>query len=79
MSDSLTDGSIVCVIHVFDDYILQYLGFDLGRSLPTPRVTRVLDNFIDFHGKPKLIDICNGPGYAGNHMLLWAKDKKIEL
>ena len=43
MSDSLMDGSKVRVLNVIDDYNRQYLGFDLGRSLPAPRVTRVLD------------------------------------
>ena len=57
MSDSLMDGSKVRVLNVIDDYNRQYLGFDLGRSLPAPRVTRALDDFIDFHGKPKRIRI----------------------
>lgn len=77
MNDGLMDGSMVCVLNVSDDYNRQYLGFDLGRSLPAPRVTRALDDFIDFHGK--LIPIYNGPEYAGHHMLPWANDKKIEL
>jgi putative transposase len=38
MSDSLMDGSKVRVLNVIDDYNRQYLGFDIGRSLPAPRV-----------------------------------------
>ena len=79
MSDSLMDGSKVRVLNVIDDYNRQYLGFDLGRSLPAPRVTRALDDFIDFHGKPKRIRIDNGPEYTSHHMQLWAKEKEIEL
>jgi len=79
MSDSLMDGSKVRVLNVIDDYNRQHLGFDIGRSLPAPRVTRALDDFIDFHGKPKRIRIDNGPEYTSHHMQLWAKDKEIEL
>jgi putative transposase len=52
MSYSLMDGSKVRILNVIDDYNRQYLGFDIGRSLPAPRVTRALDDFIDFHGSP---------------------------
>jgi putative transposase len=77
MSDSLMDGSKVRVLNGIDDYNRQYLRFDLGRSLPAQRVTRALDDFIDFHGKPIPID--NGPEYTIHHMQLWAKKQEIEL
>jgi putative transposase len=64
---------------VIDDYNRQYLGFDLWRSLPAPSVTRALDDFIDFHGKPKRIRIDNGPEYTSHYMQLWAKEHEIEL
>ena len=79
MSEILMDGSKVRVLNVIDDYNRQYLGFDLGRSLPASRVTRALDDFIDFHGKPKRIRIDNGPEYTSHHMQLWAKEQEIEL
>ncbi len=39
MSEILMDGSKVRVLNVIDETNRQYLGFDLGRSLPAPRVT----------------------------------------
>ncbi|MBM3454339.1 MAG: transposase family protein [Bacteroidetes bacterium] len=79
MSDSLMDGSKLRVHNVIDDYNRQYLGFDLSRLLPAPRVTRALDDFIDTHGKPNRIRIDNGPEYTSHHMQLWAKEQEIEL
>jgi putative transposase len=79
MSDSLMDGSKVRILNVIDDYNRQYLGFDVGRSLPAPRVTRALENFMDYHGKPKCIRIDNGPEYTSHHMHLWAREHQIEL
>ena len=38
-----------------------------------------MDDFIDFHGKPKRIRIDNGPEYTSHHMQLWAKERGIEL
>jgi putative transposase len=79
MSNSLMDGGKVRVLNVIDDYNRQYLGFDIGRSLAAPRVTHALDDFIDFHGKPKCIRIANGPEYTSHHMQLWAQEHQIEL
>ncbi len=79
MSESIMDGSKVRVLNVIDDYNLQYFGLDIGKSLPAPRVTCALDDFIDFQGKPKRIGIDNGPEYTSHHMQLWAKDKEIEM
>jgi putative transposase len=79
MSDSLMDGSKVRVLNVIDDYNRQYLGFDIGRSLPAPRVTRALDEIIDFHGKPNRIRVDNGSEYTSHHMPLWTKERGIEL
>jgi putative transposase len=77
MSDSLMDGSKLRVLNVIDDYNRQYLGFDIGRSLPAPRVTRALDEIIDFHGKPNRIRVDNGSEYTSHHMQLWAKERGI--
>ena len=79
MSYSLMDGSKLRVLNVIVEFKRQYLGFDIGRSLPSQRVKRALDNFIDFHGKPKRIRIDYGPEFTSHHMQLSAKDKEIEL
>lgn len=79
MSDSLMNGNKVRVLNVIDDYNREYLGYDVARSLPSQRVTRDLDNLIDYHGKPSSIRIDNGPEYRSHHMQQWAKDNDIKL
>ena len=79
MSDSLMDGVKVRDLNVIDDYNNQYLGFDLGRSVPGSRVTRALNDVIDFLSKPKRIPIDNGLEYTSCHMKLRAQEKDIEL
>lgn len=63
MSDSLISGGKVRVLKVLEDYNREYLGHDVARSLPAERVTRTLDDLIDFYGKPRRIRIDNGPEY----------------
>jgi len=51
ISDSLMEGSKARILNVIDYFNRQYLGFDIGRSLPAPRVTRALD---DFHAQTQI-------------------------
>lgn len=79
MSDSLLNGSKIRILNVVDDYNREYLGYDIARSLPAERVTRTLDDLIDFHGKPRRIRIDNGPEYRSHKLALWAQENAIEL
>ena len=79
MSDSLLNGSKIRILNVVDDDNREYLGYDIARSLPAERVTRTLDDLIDFHGKPRRIRIDNGPEYRSHKLALWAKENAIEL
>ena len=79
MSDSLMSGGKVRVLNVLEDYNREYLGYDVARSLPAERVTRTLDDLIDFYGKPRRIRIDNGPEYRSHTLALWAQKHKIKL
>ena len=79
MSDSLINGGKVRVLNVLEDYNREYLGNDVARSLPAERVTRTLDDLIDFYGKPRRIRIDNGPEYRSHALALWAQRNKIKL
>lgn len=46
-------GNMVRVINVIDDYNLQYIDFDIRRSLPAAWVTREMNELNDFHDKSK--------------------------
>jgi putative transposase len=49
MNDGVMVGIKVRILNVIDDYNRRYLGFEAGRSWPAPRVTRALENFMDYH------------------------------
>jgi putative transposase len=48
-------------------------------SLPAARVTRALDQIIEWRGKPKAIRLDNGPEYIGHVLKDWADHHEIGL
>src|SRR5699024_11788983 len=51
----------------------------LPISLPSERVTRVLDQIIEWRGKPACLRCDNGPEYISKILLEWAAKRHITL
>jgi putative transposase len=79
MSDSLTDGRWFCTLNILDDFNREALWIEVDTSLPAERVIRVLENLIDWRGKPRSIRMDNGPELISHRLETWAKEKQIEL
>lgn len=79
MSDSLTDGRSLRTFNVIDDYNRECLGIEVDLSLPALRVIRVLEQIIEWRGKPAAIRCDNGPEYIGAALVHWANKKHITL
>ncbi|MEO0476891.1 MAG: DDE-type integrase/transposase/recombinase [Planctomycetota bacterium] len=52
MSDSLTDGRWYRTLNVIDDFNREGLAIEVDHSLPSKRVTRVLDQVAEERGYP---------------------------
>ena len=63
MSDALNDGRKFRTFNVLDDYNREGLGVEVDFSLPATRVTRALDQIIEWRGKPYALRNDNGPEY----------------
>ena len=61
MSDTLIDGRAIRTFNVIDDYNRQALTIEVDFSLPSERITRVLDQLIEWRGKPIAIRLDNAP------------------
>jgi putative transposase len=61
MADRLEDGRAFRLLNVLDDFNREGLGIEVDCSLPAERVTRSLNNIIEWRGKPKTIRVDNGP------------------
>jgi len=78
MSDVLEDGRKVRTLNVIDDYNRECLSIEVGISICSDRVTRVLDQLIELRGKPLQIRTDNGPEYTSNNYSLWCQDRGIK-
>ena len=79
MHDQLEDGRCFRLLNVIDDFNREGLAIEVDFSLPAVRVARVLDQIIEWRGKPKQIRCDNGPEYISGLLGAWAENKGIEL
>jgi len=79
MHDQLADGRTFRLFNVIDDYNREGLGIEVDLSLPSLRVTRALDQIIEWRGKPSRIRCDNGPEYISQTLADWADQQGIRL
>ena len=79
MHDQLADGRSFRLLNVLDDFNREGLGIEADFSLPAQRVTRVLDQIIEWRGKPRAIRCDNGPEYISGHLAEWAQKRRIAI
>ncbi|CAM5792096.1 IS3 family transposase ISAeme6 [Castellaniella caeni] len=79
MHDQLSDGRSIRLFNVVDDFNREGLGIEVDFSLPAERVTRALDQIIEWRGQPRCIRCDNGPEYIGKVLLDWAAKRRITL
>ena len=79
MHDSLEDGRAYRLFNVIDDFNREGLSIEVDFSLPAERVIRVLDQVIEWRGKPLALRCDNGPEYVSAAMATWAAKQGIRL
>jgi putative transposase len=79
MHDQLADSRKIRLLNVIDDFNRQALAIEVDLSLPAQRVVRVLNQIIQWRGKPKAIRCDNGAEYTGHVMQQWAEQQGIAL
>lgn len=79
MHDQLSNGRPFRLFNVIDDFNREALGMEIDFSLPAERVTRALDQVIEWRGKLLRIRCDNGPEYISHTMKRWAFKHQIEL
>lgn len=55
MQDALGNGQSFRTCNVLDDYNREGLGIEVDFGLPSERITRCLDQIIEWRGQPKII------------------------
>ncbi len=79
MSDSLSNGRTFRTLNVLDDFSREALWIEVDTSLPAERVVRVLEQLLDWRGKPVSIRMDNGPELISQCLENWAREKNIAL
>ena len=79
MHDQLSDGRSYRSLNVIDDFNRELLCAEIDCSLPTARVTRALDQVMEWRGQPSVIRSDNGPEYISQEMKEWAQRRGIAL
>lgn len=79
MHDALADGRTYRLLNVIDDFNREGLGIEVDLSLPAERVIRMLDQIIEWRGKPAAIRCDNGPEYVSGALSSWAARHGIRV
>lgn len=84
MHDQLSDGRSYRLLNVIDDYRREGLAIEAGLSLPALRVTRTLNQLLEWRNKPLAIrcltqQCCSGPEFISHEFVNWAKLHDIRI
>jgi len=79
MHDQLSDGRTIRLFNVLDDFNREGLGIEVDFSLPALRVTRALDQIIEWRGKPNRLRCDNGPEFISHVLKRWTDKHGIDL
>jgi putative transposase len=79
MHDTLENGQKIRTFNVLDDYNREGLGVDVDFSLPSERITRSLDQIIEWRGKPQAIRCDNGSEMRSAVFQTWAQQRRIRV
>ena len=67
----LVSGRKIRTFNVIDAFSRQCIGIEIGFSMPSVQVTRILDQWIEIHGRPDSIRSDNGPEFISKHFTKW--------
>jgi putative transposase len=79
MADTLADGRTFRTLNIVDDFTREALAIEVGRSIPGPRVVRVLERITKARGLPRAIVLDNGPEFTSRVLDQWAYRCGVEL
>lgn len=79
MHDALYCGRRFRTLNVIDEANRECLTIEIGTSIPSARLIRVLSRLIDCYGTPDAIRLDNGPELVSQMFTEWAAAKSIAI
>lgn len=78
LSDVLSDGRVIRVIVIMDEYSREALRVEAGISFPANRVCRALDKIAEVRGGyPKCLCSDNGPEFLSKAIEIWCEAHNV--
>ena len=78
MHDALMSGRALRTFNVIDESNREGLGIEVGTSIPSARIIRVLERLIDLYGKPGALRTDNGPEFTSTLFQDWCQQHGIQ-
>jgi putative transposase len=79
MHDALYGGRRFRTLNVLDEGNHQGLAIDVGTSIPSARVVRLMEQLIEVYGRPAAVRVDNGPELTAQTFVEWCERQAIEL
>lgn len=79
MHDTFYGGRRFRTLNVIDEVNRECLAIEIGTSIPSTRVVRVMEQQIDLHGRPSSVRLDNDPELTAETFVDWCQRHGIEL
>ena len=79
MADALYDGRAFRTFNVLDEGNREALAIEIGTSIPSARVIRVLEELIQLHGRPARVRVDNWPELTAEAFVDWCAAQRIAI
>ena len=79
MADALYHGRHFRTLNVIDEGNREALAIEIGTSIPSARVIRVLDDLIRLYGRPARLRVDNGPELTAEAFVEWCAAQGIAI
>jgi len=79
MTDALYGGRKFRTLNVIDEGNREALAIEVGTSIPSVRVIRLLEELVLLHGKPAALRVDNGPELTAEAFAEWCRAQEIEI
>lgn len=79
MHDALYCARRFRTLNVMDEANRECLAIEIGTSIPSSRLVRVLNRLLEQHGKPDAIRLDNGPELISSVFTEWAAARDIAI
>jgi putative transposase len=79
MTDALYDGRRFRTFNVIDEGNREALAIEIGTSIPSARVIRVLDDLMRLYGRPARVRVDNGPELTAEAFVEWITEAWLDI